>query len=706
MTTKSQTPRRRRPTVAVAGAWVARLLGIRPSPRRGGRRLSLTLSFALLSLALTAGLGAVLAVQLGRNTNQDSIQELRQTTTSGISLALHTILAANLEPPAGGQLTLAQKVAQVRLITAASQTLIRDGDSIGVEAMLPNGLVIGGAGVAPLGTTVPIDARFRAALAGGTQTHILDRSQQTVASSAERRLMRQHGDLLLVQVGVRVTPASPVAVVVRSYAPTGPAKRQAAADLANTLRVLAFGLLIFWAVLFRLIVGTSAALIRESKENVFLATHDTLTGLPNRLVLRDRLEQAIVASRRSGRHVAVIVLDLDRFKEVNDTLGHQYGDTLLQNVGPRFREVLRETDTVARIGGDEFAVLLTDLSSPLQAVTIAEKLATSLHRPLELDGILVDVSGSFGIAVTTDKSDDSDHLLRRAGVAMDEAQHLNMGVVAYTPELDALTRSHLALVGELRRAIEQPEQIVLHYQPKVELSTGEVISVEALVRWQHPTAGLMAPNAFIPLAESTGIIRPLTWCILRKALIQNREWAERGILLSVAVNVSAHCLLDVTFPEQVSRLLLETGVPAERLELEITESAMLAHPHQTLAILCRLESDGIRLSIDDFGTGFSSMAYLKHLPVKEIKIDQVFVTGMANDEKDAAIVRSSIELARKLSFDVVAEGVETGDVLRQLVDLGCTRAQGFYISRPLPPSDLTRWLASRLVATKEFARPL
>ena len=280
----------------------------------------------------------------------------------------------------------------------------------------------------------------------------------------------------------------------------------------------------------------------------------------------------------------------------------------------------------------------------------------------------------------------------------------SLGVVSYAPGLDSHSPERLALLGGLRRAVEDCEQIVVYYQPKASLPSGRVTGVEALVRWQHPEHGLLQPNDFIPLAERTGIIRPLTWCILRKALQQNRRWADSGLVLRVAVNISARCLLDKGFPEEVARMLRETGVPAERLELELTESSVMSDPERALAILHSLRRTGIRLAIDDFGTGYSSMAYLKKLPVSEIKIDRTFVTEMDCDPSDAAIVRSSLELARNLNLEVVAEGVETQAVWDLLTGLGCSSAQGYFLSRPLPPKDFESWLheheTSRVFATQ------
>jgi diguanylate cyclase (GGDEF)-like protein len=656
------------------------------------RRVPLIVSFAAVSLVLTLGLGAVLSWMIERTIKEHSVRALKNSTISAVAVASQVIIADTHAANANA-LTFAQEMHQAELMNTAARVLLQTGSSAAAEALLPDGTIIGGAGGAKFGTKELVDAGFREALKGHTVARILYRSHPGPVSPVEHQLLAKHGDLLELQMGFRLSKSSPVLVVVRTYAAMAAAQRHATAEVHRTVAVLAAGLLVFWACLFRIVVGASRALSRQSKDNAYLATHDALTGLPNRALVRDRAEQAITASRRSGSHVALLLLDLDRFKEINDTLGHRYGDTLLKEVGPRLREHLRETDTVARLGGDEFVVLLPDLRSGLVAVEVAEKLVEVLQQPFLIDGVAVDVGCSVGVAITPDHGEDFDLLLQHTDVAMYVAKKDSLGVVTYASDLDSHSPERLALLGGLRRAVDEPEQIVVYYQPKASLQSGVVTGVEALVRWQHPEQGLLPPNDFIPLAERTGIIRPLTWSILRKALEQNRRWADDGLLLTVAVNVSPRCLLDKGFPEGVVQMLQEIGVPPQRLELELTESSVMSDPDRALAILHSLRDAGIRLAIDDFGTGYSSMAYLKKLPVTEIKIDRTFVTEMDRDASDAAIVRSSLELARNLNLEVVAEGVETQAVWDELTILGCGSAQGYFLTRPLPPDDFRRWLA-------------
>ena len=649
-------------------------------------------SFTIVSLVLTLTLGVLLGVQIRRSVTQRSLAVMRKSTQGAIALTVNTITSGLSFGKDGLPRTAGQQQAQADLISSASRVLVAQTGIVAVEAVLADGTVIGGAKAPRVGTRIPRDLRFRRALEGVTQVRTLETNARSV-SAVERPLLRRYGDLLVIEQGVRLTPAGPIVAVVVSYAAQAPTRRQAAADSWSIILVLAAGLLVFWLALFRLVLSASRALTRHSKESAYRATHDSLTGLPNRMLLRDRTERALLASRRSGVHVALILIDLDRFKELNDTLGHPHGDTLLKQIGPRLQEQLRDSDTVACLGGDEFVVMLPDLRSEKMAVTVAEKLHAALHQPFTLDGVKVDVDSSAGVVTTPDHGDDFDGLLQHADVAMYAAKHDNLAVVEYASELDTYSPARLTLLADLRHAVENPGEIVLYYQPQAELATGQIFSVEALVRWQHPRRGLVPADEFIPLVEHTGIIRPLTWRILRAALEQNHRWARAGLFLRVSVNVSAWCLLDDGFADDVVRMLDETAVPAERLEIELTETAIMADPDRALSILDDLAARGIRLSIDDFGTGYSSMAYLKNLPVHEIKIDRAFIVNMDTDARDAAIVRSSLELARNLNLTVVAEGVETRAVWQQLTDLGCPAAQGYFLSRPLPAADFARWMA-------------
>ncbi|MBI4493323.1 MAG: EAL domain-containing protein [Chloroflexi bacterium] len=421
------------------------------------------------------------------------------------------------------------------------------------------------------------------------------------------------------------------------------------------------------------------------------ALHDALTGLPNRALLYDRLHQAILTARRNNAALALLVMDLDRFKEVNDALGHCAGDLLVQQVGQRLRGVLRASDTVARLGGDEFAVVLPGTNGE-GATLAARKLLHALEELFVVEGQSLDVGMSIGIALYPLHGEDVETLLRRADIAMYLAKRGRGGYAVYTSEQDQHTPHRLALMGELRTAIEQ-EQLLLHYQPQVHFKSGQVVGLEALVRWQHPQRGLIPPDQFITLAERTGLIQPLSRWVLGQALRQCQAWRQAGLALPVAVNLSARNLHDPHLPGMIATLLATWGLPPPWPSVEITESAVMTNPHRAIEVLGRLQAMGVRISIDDFGTGYSSLAYLKRLPVDELKIDKTFVRTMAVDRKDLAIVRATIELAHSLGLSVVAEGVENQATLDHLAALGCDAAQGYYLSRPLPAPELVRWLA-------------
>jgi diguanylate cyclase (GGDEF)-like protein len=424
-----------------------------------------------------------------------------------------------------------------------------------------------------------------------------------------------------------------------------------------------------------------------------LALHDALTGLPNRVLFRTRTQEAIsMPGRATG--VAVMLLDLDRFKEINDTLGHHYGDEVLRQVGSRLSALLGEDDTVARLGGDEFAILLRCVETPAAGVAVAAAVRRAIAKPFDVAGVRLELGASVGIASFPEHGQDVDVLMQRADVAMYQAKEGRTGVERYVPELDGNSVQRLALAGDLRSALDR-EEFILHYQPKLDLRTGTVTGAEVLLRWAHPVHGLLPPDEFIPLAEHTGLIVPLTHYVLDHALRQVGAWRADGIDIGVAVNLSARTLIERDLPDQIEAMCRRWDVPTNRLVLEITESMVVADPARALPILARLHELGVEISVDDFGTGYSSMEYLKRLPVREIKIDRSFVTPLATDARDAAIVRCTIDLARSLGLRVVAEGVETSDVCARLTSMGCDEGQGYWFSRALPAPQFTAWLVER-----------
>jgi diguanylate cyclase (GGDEF)-like protein/PAS domain S-box-containing protein len=423
------------------------------------------------------------------------------------------------------------------------------------------------------------------------------------------------------------------------------------------------------------------------------ALHDALTGLPNRVFLNERVRNSIKRAHRDEQPIALLLMDLDQFKEVNDALGHDQGDKLLIEVSRRLQRVVREADTIARLGGDEFAVLLTDQADEGTAMVVAHRIRAALDEPFQLDGITLQTNASIGIAIAPEHGDDAETLAQHADIAMYLAKRIGAGAAVYAPEHDQSSVRRLALLGELRNAISE-DDLVLHYQPCLDLATGEVRSVEALVRWNHRELGLLPPAEFIELAEVSGMIRPLTRWVIEHVLAQARVWQDEGLELTIGVNLSVKDLYDRDLVPWLADRLLTFGVDARRLKLELTESQLMDDPLLALEVLGKLKALGTTTSIDDFGTGYSSLAYLKHLPIDELKIDKSFIGNLVHDAMDLMIVRSTIDLSHNLGLSVVAEGVEDGHTLGQLHSLGCDRVQGYHVSPALPAAELAEWLAA------------
>ena len=423
----------------------------------------------------------------------------------------------------------------------------------------------------------------------------------------------------------------------------------------------------------------------------YQALHDALTGLPNRTLMADRVRQALLVAQRDRAGLALLLMDMDRFKTINDTLGHHHGDLLLQQMGIRLREVLRESDTVARLGGDEFAMLVMGAGSAEGASTTALKILEALRKPITIEGQVLDVVASIGVAMYPDHGTDFETLMRRADVAMYTAKRTRSGYSVYSSEQDEHSRLQLELLGELRTALDR-EQLLLNYQPKIDLATGIPVGVEALLRWRHPVHGLLGPAQFIPEVEQTELIGPLTRWVLHRALRQLRTWLDDGLDLGLAVNFSAANIHDPALVQMTSQALVEYGVDPSRLTVEITET--IAMQRQTDDVLQALAGLGVRLALDDFGTGYSSLTYLKRLPIAEIKIDKAFVIDMSANG-DEAIVRPMIDLAHNLGLRVVAEGVEDEETLQLIRGFGADYAQGHHVSEPLAGGQLGDWVRAR-----------
>ena len=468
--------------------------------------------------------------------------------------------------------------------------------------------------------------------------------------------------------------------------------------------VIALGAL--WLVLMPIAASMSRSLRRHSAANRHLALHDTLTGLPNRNLLHERLRRALAVRARSGGDVGLLLIDLDRFKDVNDTLGHATGDRLLQGVSERLVASVREGDTVARLGGDEFAVVVAVAADGQAALAdVAQRITESLREPFLLDGIEVATEASIGGAICVDDTCEADQLLQHADIAMYSAKADHVAYVEYRTELDSHSPRRLALAADLGRAMAADDQLVLHFQPVASPLDGEVHAMEALVRWQHPALGLLQPIDFIPMAEQSGMMRNLSAKVLDLALAQTRRWLDAGLDLSVAVNLSASDLRTTTIVDEVTSALALHGVPAERLELEVTETAMLSAPDSAVETISSLRGRGVRIALDDFGTGYSSLTYLKQLCPDRLKIDRSFVDAMTHDTTDAEIVKSIIDLAHSLRIGVTAEGVETQAHWDLLGTLGCDLVQGYFLARPLAPEDADRWLRTRIPTASSASAP-
>jgi len=423
----------------------------------------------------------------------------------------------------------------------------------------------------------------------------------------------------------------------------------------------------------------------------YQAMHDALTDLPNRTLLLDRLQYALRTAQRAEHTVALIIMDLDRFKEVNDTLGHHVGDKLLQQVAKRLRMLLRQSDTVARLGGDEFSVLLPEADEE-QAVVTAKKIIETIDEPIIVEGQRLNVGLSLGIAVYPQHGDSAGLLMQRADVAMYLAKRSsNYHYAIYDPELDPHSLRQLAISNELRTAIEE-DQLVLHYQPKIDLATGGLAGVEALVRWQHPKHGLLYPDEFVPLAEQTGLMRLLSLWVVEHAVTECMPHINGMDQVRLSLNLSMSNLQDPGFADDLAAILKDKSIPFGSIKLEITETALMEDPSQVIHALRRIKAMGLRVSIDDFGTGYSSLTYLKQLPVSELKIDKSFGQSLVSDGNSVLIVRSTIDLAHKLGLRVVAEGVESRETLELLAELGCDSAQGFYVAKPMPKGMMSEWL--------------
>ncbi len=677
--------------------------------RRRHARLSLTGQVALWSLVPVVVLGFVLArvlqTQIEQRTLADADQSAQLVARLGVQpwltpRDLHEGLTAQSIHALDVQLRArsVSDLARIKIWSAAGRIVYSDdhaliGRSLGAD-----------------------DDDLHDALAG----HPDPAEVVTPAPHTETASEVGLGRLVEVYVPLRFARSGAPAGAFEIYLSYRPIAATVGHDERTIALVVFLGLALLWAILYRIVASASRRLRRQARENDRLARYDPLTGLPNRTLFRERVTRAIgparthvrpVAgvksmagaeweplpdrARADGQSVAVLLLDLDGFKQINDTLGHSAGDAVLREVAARLRAQLHPDTLLARLGSDEYAILHSCPGGVEDALALAATVQATLQAPVTFDGIALNVEASVGIALVPDHARDADHLLQRADLALDRARSRRGGVEVYAPEHHRSGAERLALLGEVRPALERGE-FALFYQPQLALRTGRVTGVEALLRWRHPARGLVPPLQFISLIEQTALVGPVTLHVLDLALDQSAHWRAAGLDLGMSVNLSARNLHDPALPEQIASLLARHSVPAAALTVEVTESAAMADPATAVNVLEGLRALGVGVSIDDFGSGNASIAYLAKLPVGELKIDRSFVTPMCASPRDEAIVRTTIDLARHLDLHVVAEGIETPDVCDRLAAMGCDTGQGFLISRPAPATELTPWLVGRL----------
>jgi diguanylate cyclase (GGDEF)-like protein len=644
-------------------------------PARDRSTWRLFLAYAAASLIPVVLLGLVLSFALAAEARDRGLAEGRAQA----ALVARTAVEPLLDGRSLAQPLSAAELAGLRRLTDRA---VGAGHVVRLRLRDPSGRVVFSDDGSGFGGATEED-EVAEAVRGSVEAHLtrLNTDRNDTGPAGQR----------VVEVYLPLRMGGTVVGVLEIYLPYDPIDADVSAGLRTLYLVLGAGLAALWAILAAVSASTMRRLRHAADRNAYLADHDTLTELPNRTLFQRRAAAAVEAARRAGGSAAIVVADLDRFKEVNDTLGHHNGDALLRQLGERLAGEVRAGDTVARLGGDEFGLVLPAVRED-EVRVLLERLRATLEREVMIDTLPLSAEASFGYALAPADGTDVETLLRRADVAMYLAKESRAGHARYDSVRDHYDAAKLALVAELRRAIEGGE-LVLHYQPKAWVRSGAVCAVEALVRWQHPQRGLVPPDAFLPVAEQTGLIEPLTRWVLSSALDQVRRWGAEFESLTMSVNISARNLSRPDFADTVLTALDTAGVPAHRLVLEITETALLADPETAAKVLGRVAAVGVRVSIDDFGQGHTSLGYLSTLPLHELKIDKSFVADLPVNHGHAAIVRSIVELGHNLGLHVVAEGVETDQILDVLASVDCDIAQGYLLARPMPPDQLPGWLA-------------
>jgi diguanylate cyclase (GGDEF)-like protein len=642
------------------------------------RRLGLVAKFAILSALLIGVLGVVIARSIATGITNSNLASGRKTAVLVSRLGVQPRLTA-------AQLARGLSPAEVADLNGALRAGFFGRDVARIKIWNRDLRVVYSDDASLIGRRFPSSNELEAAFGGGTKSEV------SSLGKAENALDRSAGKKLLeVYTPIQFSAGAQPAGAFEIYLPYAPIAAGIHHDVQHLWLLLIAGLTLLWAALFRIVLSASRRLKTQLKRNEHQASHDPLTELVNRSRFDEQTTIALREAERAGGHVAVLLMDLDRFKDVNDVLGHACGDVVLQEMARRLQQTAGDS-AVARLGGDEFAVLLASVSGPTAALEVATRLLEVFREPFTLDSLPVELEASIGIAVSPEHGTNAASLLQRADIAMYVAKRAHTGAELFALEHDGSSRRRLTMLGELRRAIESDE-LTLYYQPQLELRTGAIRGFEALLRWQHPVRGVIAPGEFLPLAEHTGLMRPLTRRVLQLAARQSREWRAAGVELPISVNLSAANLHDSELPPFVVELLAGEGLPSNALNFEITESTIMHDSGRAIEVVRQLRRLGARISIDDFGTGYSSFAYLQKLAVDEIKVDMSFVLGMVDDPDDATIVRSTIALGHSLRLEVVAEGVETPEALIMLREMDCDLAQGYLLSRPVPGPEALEWL--------------
>jgi diguanylate cyclase (GGDEF)-like protein len=641
-------------------------------------RLSLTHKVALLSLVPVLVLGVLLTRVVE--------SELVDRSVADASQSARLIAQIGVQPRiTPGELRSGLNPAAIRELDRQLQERSVTRDLARIKIWNTNDTVVYSDAHGLIGRKLPASDELENALDGRPNDAAVVTPEPNSETSAEVGL----GRLVEVYVPLRFAPGTRPAGVFEIYISYAPIAKAIAHDRQLIVAVVAIGLALLWAILYRIVARASRRLRLQARENYELAHYDPLTGLPNRRLFHERVATALRRAKKRSGVVAVLLIDLDGFTQINNTLGDRTGDELLREVGSRLVARLGTHVTVARLGADEFAVLCDGERGLDGALEDAAAVQASLEAPFAHGGAAINLDASIGVAVATDESG-ARALLARADSALARAKAHRSRVESYSPERDDFDTEQLKLLGQVRHALDRDE-FVLEYQPIVDLKSRRAVAAEALLRWHHPTRGLLMPGEFMPLIEHTTLVTPTTEYVISRALRQMVRWRERGLDLAVSVNLSARNLLDGELPGKIAMLLREHRIEADRLTVEVTESATMSDPERAVAVLRALRAGGVRIAIDDFGTGHASITYLTSLPATEIKIDRSLVVDICKDPRAEAILRSTVNLGNHLGLDVVAEGIETVDVAERLAEIGCENGQGFLFSRPIPPDQLLAW---------------